>query len=70
MTDEQLKRPGYTYKITIVDQNGVSLTNKVYDSLAKALEEQGIFDDKLDGQSVTQNFIVTYTADFKSSDHK
>ena len=67
VTDEQLKRPGYTYKITVVDQNGTPLTNKVYDSLTEALEEQGIFDDKLDGQSVTQNFIVTYTADFQKA---
>ncbi len=67
VTDAQLKKPGYTYKITVVDQNGTLLSNKEYASLAEALDVWGVFDDKTDGQVATQNFIVKYTADFQKA---
>lgn len=67
VTDAQLKKPGYTYKITVVDQNGTLLSNKEYTSLAEALDVWGVFDDKTDGQVATQNFIVKYTADFQKA---
>ena len=41
VTDAQLKKPGYTYKITVVDQNGTLLSNKEYTSLAEALDVWG-----------------------------
>lgn len=67
VTDAQLKKPGYTYKITVVDQNGTLLSNKEYTSLAEALDVWGVFDDKTDRQVATQNFIVKYTADFQKA---
>ncbi|MEY8662496.1 KxYKxGKxW signal peptide domain-containing protein, partial [Ligilactobacillus faecis] len=71
VTDAQLKRPGYTYQIQVVDQTGQALVdqngNSSYASLAEALSAQGSFDAKADDGIVTQNFIVIYSGDFQKA---
>ncbi|WP_170207011.1 mucin-binding protein, partial [Ligilactobacillus murinus] len=71
LTDAQLARKGYKYKITVVDRNNKELVDKNgrtdYDTLAEALEAHGLFDDNNDRYGATQNFIVNYIGNFQKA---
>ncbi|NEF94660.1 mucin-binding protein, partial [Ligilactobacillus murinus] len=71
LTDAQLARKGYKYKITVVDRNNKELVDKNgrtdYDTLAEALEAHGMFDNNNDRYGATQNFIVNYIGNFQKA---